>query len=194
MNPAVQCKPKAVTFPNSTLRDTIGRLHLGGSSETTGTQLKNTWGLYKAIGSRQLGGVGVEWKTTERIERAHLEQKPRSLEDHVCKTTRWQVGNNILKDDWETTGRQMEDTWKQWGRPILGNKWKLWKANGRQLGNHPFQDKWKTTRQQLKKAWGNWETTPGKPHLGKQPGRHLRDKCNTTGRHLKTDSQRARHY
>ena len=80
----------------------------------------------------------------ERIRRAHLEQKPRQLEDHICKTNAKQlgVGNNILKDEWETTERLMEDAWRQsMGRTILGDKWELWKAIGRQLGNHPLQDK-----------------------------------------------------
>ena len=39
-------------------------------------------------------------------------------------------GKQHPKDNWETTGRQMEDTWKTIGRPILGDKWVCVKTPG----------------------------------------------------------------
>ena len=49
---------------------------------TSGRQLGNNWnaiekkwGLYKAIGSRQLGGVGVEWKTPGKESGEHIWNK-----------------------------------------------------------------------------------------------------------------------
>ena len=73
MNPTVQTKGGDVSKFKA-IRETIGRPHLGGSSETTVTHLKNNWGLYKykAIGNRQLGGVGVEWKTTGKESGEHI--------------------------------------------------------------------------------------------------------------------------
>ena len=98
----------------------------------------------------------------ERIRRAHLEQKPKQLEDHICKTNAKQlgVGNNILKDDWETTGRLMEDAWRQWAD-------RFWETNGncgRQLED-------------------NWETTPSKTSE-RQLDNNLRNLGATGRQHL----------
>ena len=114
-------------------------------------ELVNNWNAFekylgtKATGSRQLCGVGVEWKTTGKESGGHVWNKTEIIgRPHLQdkrETTRRQVGNNILKDDWETTGRQMEDAWRQ-----LADQ--FWETNGncgRQLediwGNHPLQNK-----------------------------------------------------
>ena len=68
-----------MTVSNSNLRDPIGRQleDLGGSSETSGTQLRDNWGLNLLVADnwavRGLNGIEDNW---ERIGRAHLEQNP----------------------------------------------------------------------------------------------------------------------
>ena len=99
----------------------------------------------------------------ERIRRAHLEQKPRQLEDHICKTNAKQlgVGNNILKDDWETTGRLMEDAWRQWAD-------RFWETNGncgRQLEDNWETTPSKTSERQLDNNLRNLRA-PGRQRLG----------------------------
>ena len=138
------CKPKAVTVSNSNLRDPIGRQleDLGGSSETIGTQLRDNWGLNLLVADnwavwgfewnrRQLGKnrESTSGTKSELIGRPHLKDKR--------ETTRWQVGHNILKDDWEKTGRQIEDTWRQWADQF-----------------------WETNQNSGRQSEDNWELTP----------------------------------
>ena len=127
MNPAVQTKSSdGVKFK---------------SKRSNWRQLEEELGTQSA-GGRHLGGVGVEWNRRqlgknrestsgtkcELIGRPHLKDKR--------ETTRWRVGHNILKDDWEKTGRQIEDTWRQWADQF----WEINQNSGRQqLGTHPSE-------------------------------------------------------
>jgi hypothetical protein len=79
-----------------------------------------------------------------------------------------------LGHDGVTNGRHLETI----GRPILEDKWELWKAIERQLGEHIWETSGRQpdNYQQLKKPWRQlgdniWETTSG---------RQLGDKWKTT--------------
>ena len=72
---------------------------------TSGKQLGNKWNRTKATGSRQLGGVGVEWGSSGRQLGKNRENTSGTkseligrLEDQMCKTNAKQLG-----DKWETT-------------------------------------------------------------------------------------------
>ena len=70
----------------------------------------------------------------EKIGRAHLEQTWRQLEYHICKTNARQLGGKWeiftpFERHWETTGRQMEDTWRLFLKTDPGGQ------IGRQLDN-----------------------------------------------------------
>jgi len=75
----------------------------------------------------------------EKIGRAHLEQTRRQLEYHICKTNARQLGGKWeiftpFERHWETTGRQMEDTWRLFLKTDPGGQ------IGRQLDNNRTGD------------------------------------------------------
>ena len=97
MNPAVQTKSSdGVKFKSK-----------GSNWKTIG---RGNWGLNLLVADNWavwgLNGIEDNW---ERIGRAHLEQNPSELEDHIWKTNARPLGGEWDTTSWKTTGKKQGD-------------------------------------------------------------------------------------
>ena len=88
------------------------------------------------------------------------------------------MGHNILKDDWEKTWRQIEDTWRQWADQF----WEINQNSGRQSeDNWELEETAPQSKTELPQGETNDLETAREPDTTSQTGRQIN--CHK-GRHM----------